>query len=85
MCFMDLEKAVDRVSRRLMQWTLKKKKGQLEILVKVVMNLNWYMGSKTKVKDGSKSVVPKVGATAPQGALVRFRGAVERKGAIGGR
>ena len=33
----------------------------------------------------SRAVVPKVGATAPQGALARFRGAVRRKGAIGGR
>ena len=30
------------------------------------------------------AVVPKVGGTAPQGALARFRGAVRRKGAIGG-
>ena len=32
-----------------------------------------------------KPVFPKVGATAPQVALARFRGEVGRKGAIGGR
>ena len=36
-------------------------------------------------KQRYRPVVPKVGATAPQGALARFRGAVRRKGAIGGR
>ena len=48
---MDIEKAFDRVPRRVMQWALRKK-GRLEILVKVVMSL--YEGSKTKVKVVSK-------------------------------
>ena len=47
MCFVDLEKAFNRVPRRVMQWTLRKKELP-EILVKVVMSL--YEGSKTKVK-----------------------------------
>ena len=47
MCYVDLEKAFDRASRRVMQWVLRKK-GLPEILVKVVMSL--YDGSKTKVK-----------------------------------
>ena len=51
MCFVDLEKAFDRVPRRVMQWALRKK-GPLEILVKTVMSL--YEGSKTKVKVGSE-------------------------------
>ena len=51
MCFMDLEKAFDRVPRRLMQWALWKK-GLPKILVKAMMSL--YAGSKTKVKVGSE-------------------------------
>ena len=38
MCFVDLEKVFDRVPRRVMQWSLRKK-GLLEILVKAVMSL----------------------------------------------
>ena len=51
MCFVHFEKAFDRVSRRVMQWELRKK-GLPEILVKVVMSL--YEGSKMKVKVGSE-------------------------------
>ena len=51
MCFVDLEKAFDRVPRNVMQWVLRKK-GLPEILVKAVMSL--YEGSKTKVKVGSE-------------------------------
>ena len=51
MCFADLEKAFDKVSRRVMQWVLRKK-GLLEILMKAVMSL--YENSKTKVKVGSE-------------------------------
>ena len=51
MCFVDLQKAFDRVSRRIMQWALRKK-GLPEILVKAVMNL--YESSKTTVKVGSE-------------------------------
>ena len=46
MCFVDLEKAFDRVPRRVMEWAMRKK-GLPEILVKVVMNL--YKGAETKV------------------------------------
>ena len=51
MCFVDLAKAFDRVSRRVTQWALRKK-GLPKILVKAVMSL--YEGSKTKVKVGSE-------------------------------
>ena len=54
MCFVDLEKSnydFDRVSRRVMQWALRKK-GIPEILVKAVRNL--YESSKTKVKVRSE-------------------------------
>ena len=51
MCFVHLEKAFDRILRRAMQWTLKKK-GLSKILVKAVMSL--CEGSKIKVEVGSK-------------------------------
>ena len=51
MCFVNLEKAFDRVSRRIMQWALRKK-GLSEILVKAMMGL--YEGSKTKIKFESE-------------------------------
>ena len=38
MCFRDLEKAFDRVPRKLMEWALKKK-GLAEVLVQTVMSL----------------------------------------------
>ena len=50
MCFVDLEKAFDRVPRRVMEWAMRKK-GLPEILVKAVMSL--YEGAKTKVRVGS--------------------------------
>ena len=49
MCFVDLEKAFDRVPRRVMEWAMRKK-GLPEILVKAVMSL--YEGAETKVKVG---------------------------------
>ena len=52
MCFVDLEKTFDRVSRRVMQWALRKKELP-EILVKAVV-VSLYEGSKTKVKVGSE-------------------------------
>ena len=51
MCVVDLEKAFDRVPRRVMQWALRKKELP-EILLKSVMSL--YEGLKTKVKVGSE-------------------------------
>ena len=50
MCFVDLEKAVDRVPRKVMEWTLRKK-SLPEMLVKAGMSLN--EGSRTKVRVGS--------------------------------
>ena len=49
--FVDLKKAFDRVSRKVMPWALRKK-GLPEILVKVMISL--YEGSMTKVKVGSE-------------------------------
>ena len=50
LCFVDLEKAFDRVPRKGMEWVLRKK-SLPEVLVKAVMSL--YEGSKTKVRVGS--------------------------------
>ena len=50
MCFVDLEKAFDRVPRKVMEWALRKK-GLAEVLVQAVMSL--YEGSRTKVRVGS--------------------------------
>ena len=50
MCFVDLEKAFDRVTRKVMKWALRKK-SLPEVLVKAVMSL--YEGSRTKVRVGS--------------------------------
>ena len=50
MCFVDLEKASDRVPRKVMEWALRKE-SLPEVLVKAVMSL--YEGSRTKVRVGS--------------------------------
>ena len=50
MCFVDLEKAFDRVPRKVMEWALRKK-SLPEVLVKAVISL--YQGSRTKVRVGS--------------------------------
>ena len=50
LCFVDLEKAFDRVPRKVMEWALRKK-GLAEVLVQAVMSL--YEGSRTKVRVGS--------------------------------
>ena len=44
MCFMDLEKAFDRVPRKMLEWALRKKEIP-EVLVRSVVNL--YEGAKT--------------------------------------
>ena len=49
MCFVDLEKAFDRVPRKVIEWALRKR-GVNERLVRAVMRL--YEGAKTKVKVG---------------------------------
>ena len=48
MCFVDLEKAFDRVPRKVMKWALRNK-SLPEVLVKAVMSL--YEDSRTKVKS----------------------------------
>ena len=50
MGFVDLEKAFDRVPRKVMEWALRKK-GLAEVLVQAVMSL--YEGSRTKIIVGS--------------------------------
>ena len=50
MCFVDLEKAFDRVPRKVIKWALRKK-SLPEVLVKAVISL--YEGSRTKVRVGS--------------------------------
>ena len=49
-CFVDLEKAFDRVLRKVMEWALRKKR-LAEVLVQALMSL--YEGSRTKVRVGS--------------------------------
>ena len=50
MCFVELEKAFDRVPRKVIEWALRKR-GVNERLVRAVMRL--YEGAKTKVKVGN--------------------------------
>ena len=50
MCFVDIEKAFDRVPRKVMEWAMRKK-GLSEAIVWAVMNL--YDGAKTRVMVGS--------------------------------
>ena len=50
MCFVDMEKAFDRVPRKVLEWTMRKK-GQSEVIVRAVMSL--YDGAKTRVRVGS--------------------------------
>jgi len=50
MCFVDLEKAFDRVPRRVIEWALRKK-GVLEMLLRAVMSL--YSGAETRVRVAS--------------------------------
>ena len=50
-CFVDLEKAFDRVPRKVMEWAMRKK-GIPEAMVRAVMSL--YEGAKTRVRVGSE-------------------------------
>ena len=50
MCFVDIEKAFDRVTRKVMEWVMKKKDIP-EVVVRSVMS--FYRGPKTKVGVGS--------------------------------
>ena len=49
MCFVDFEKVFDRVSRKVMEWAMRKK-GLPEVIVGTVMSL--HDGAKTKVRMG---------------------------------
>ena len=49
MCFTDLEKAFDRVPRKVLEWAMRKK-GIPEVMVRAVMSL--YEGAKTRVRVG---------------------------------
>ena len=51
MCFVDLEKAFDRVPRKVMEWAMRKR-GLPEAMVRAVMSL--YEGAKTRVRVGSE-------------------------------
>ena len=46
MCFVDIEKAFDRVPRKVMEWAMRKK-GLPEVIVRAVMSL--YHRAKMKV------------------------------------
>ena len=50
-CFVDLEKALDRFSRKVLEWALRKK-GIPDVLVRSVMNV--HEGSKTSARVDSK-------------------------------
>ena len=51
MCFVDLEKAFERVPRKVLVWAMRKK-GIPEVLVRSVMNL--YEGARTRVRVDSE-------------------------------
>ena len=46
MCFLDIKKAFDRVSRKMMEWVMRKK-DLPEVIIRAMMSL--YHGAKTKV------------------------------------
>ena len=50
MCFVDLEKAFDRVPRRVIEWAMRRR-GVPELLVRAVMKM--YEGAETKVRCGN--------------------------------
>ena len=49
-CFVDMEKAFDRMPRKVMEWAMRKK-GLSEVIVRVAMSL--YDGAKTRMRVGS--------------------------------
>ena len=68
MCFVDLEKAFDRVPRKVIEWALRKK-GVNERLVRAVMQL--YEGASTMVKVGNgMSDAFSVGVGVHQGSVL---------------
>ena len=50
MCFVDMEKAFDRVPRKVIEWAMGEK-GLSEVIVRAVMS--FYDGTKTRVRVGS--------------------------------
>ena len=50
MCFVDMEKIIERVPRKVMEWAMRKK-GLSEAMGRAVMSL--YDGAKTRVRVGS--------------------------------
>ena len=46
MCFVDIEKAFDKVPRKVMEWVMRKK-GLPEVIARMMMSL--YHGAKMKV------------------------------------
>ena len=70
MCFIDLEKAFDRVPRNVIEWALRKKNVP-EGLVQAVMKL--YKGAKTRVQVGDgHSEKFDVGVVVHQGSVLSF-------------
>ena len=68
MCFVDLEKAFDRLLRKVLEWAMTKK-GIPEAMVRAVMS--FYEGEKTRVRFGlelSKEFEVKVGVR--QGSML---------------
>ena len=51
MCFVDIEKAIDRVPRKVMEWAMRKK-GLSKVIVRAVKSL--YHGAITKVQMGTE-------------------------------
>ena len=51
MCFVNIEKAFDRIPRKVMEWAMRKK-GLPEVIVRAV--ISFYHGAKTKVREGSE-------------------------------
>ena len=49
MCCIDLEKAIDRVPRKVLEWAMRKK-GISEVMVRAIMSL--YEAAKTRVRVG---------------------------------
>ena len=68
MCFVDMEKAFDRVPRKVMEWAMRKK-GLSEVIVRAVVSL--YDGAKTRVRMRSAhSEEFKVKVGAHQGSVL---------------
>ena len=67
MCFVDLEKAIDRVSRKVLAWAMRKKDIP-DVLVRSVMSL--YKGAKMRVRvDSELSEEPDVKVGMHQGSV----------------